>query len=95
MNLFGWNFEIRRARGAARVMDGRLRCEACKGAIHKHEHYTVLSVRHKDCKDPKLVGQRSLRLELREINGTPALMAQAEVREQGTEIREGEAEDEA
>ena len=60
MNLFGWNLELRRAPRAPRITDGRLRCDACKGAIRKHEHFTVLAVRHKDCKDPKQVGQRSL-----------------------------------
>lgn len=38
----------------------KLCCEYCHAAIHRHDKYTVVSARHKDCRDPKLVGQLPL-----------------------------------
>ena len=32
-------------------------CSDCHARIHKHELYTVLVVRHKNCRDPRGVGQ--------------------------------------
>lgn len=40
-----------------------LRCEDCRARIHKHDKYTVLAARHKDCRDPQLAGQQSLPLK--------------------------------
>lgn len=38
----------------------RLVCVACSRAIHRHERYEIIVVRHRDCGDPKMVGQRSI-----------------------------------
>ncbi len=72
MNLFGWHLtfpeRFRRRRVTTLPPPGRLRCEECGGGIHRRDHYVILTVRHRNCKDPKLTGQQSLPLDLA---GTP------------------------
>lgn len=43
---------------------GKLRCEDCRAAIHKHDRYRIVIARHIDCGDPKLVGQKSMQGKL-------------------------------
>jgi len=66
MNLFDWitwPARLRRRRPKP-IFTGKLRCEECGGGIHRHDHYMIIAARHRNCKDPRLVGQQSLRLEL-------------------------------
>lgn len=37
-----------------------LRCQTCGGGIHRHDRYRILAVVHRDCGDPKQVGQKRL-----------------------------------
>lgn len=37
-----------------------MRCSKCQRPIHKRERYVIREVEHKDCSDPKLIGQLSL-----------------------------------
>lgn len=72
MNLFGWHLtfpeRFRRRRQPRPPVRQGLRCEECGGGIHRRDHYVILTVRHRNCKDPKLTGQQSLPLDLA---GTP------------------------
>lgn len=42
------------------VVKVKMRCVDCGKAVHKRERFQIVSVKHKDCHDPKLVGQKSL-----------------------------------
>ena len=108
MNLFGWRLTIpehwRRSRcPPLRPVAGKLQCTDCGGGIHRHDKYEILVARHRDCKDPKLVGQRVLPLDfenrseaqvrvsqpvLREFAGETVLMAPA--CSMGAELLDGE-----
>lgn len=57
---------------APKAPKGKLCCIDCGRGIHKHDRYQILAAKHRDCGDPKLVGQASL----------PAIVvdAQSEVR---------------
>lgn len=57
MNIFSRFF--RRAPKAPRPKPGLI-CSDCGARIHHHDNYTVLAVRHKDCRDPKRVGQLAI-----------------------------------
>lgn len=46
----------------ARTANGKLCCEHCHRPIHRHDRYTIVKVVHKNCSDPKLVGQKSLEI---------------------------------
>jgi 4-hydroxy-L-threonine phosphate dehydrogenase PdxA len=46
-----------------------MRCDRCGGSIHRHDRYIVLVVRHKDCGDPRGVGQKVLNLGLKPNDG--------------------------
>ena len=65
-SFFAW---ANRAIGSSQVKRvqrvGKLCCETCGGSIHRHDKYTIAQVRHIDCQDSKLVGQESLRLEIK------------------------------
>jgi len=54
-----WRKIFRKHNPVAPQKPGMVCCE-CGARIHKHELYTVLSVRHKNCKDPKGVGQMQI-----------------------------------
>jgi hypothetical protein len=43
----------------ASVERGRLRCDHCQRNIHRHDRYVIVKAVHRDCSDPKLVGQQS------------------------------------
>ena len=65
MKLFEWLTSLmlgglRRKQLAAPKQKGRLNCSECGGGIHRHDRYVILAARHRDCGDPKLVGQRVL-----------------------------------
>lgn len=49
---------------------GKLCCIDCGRRIHRHDRYQILAAKHRDCGDPKLVGQASLRV----INGETVLL---------------------
>lgn len=68
MTLFNWLRNLRRKPEPA--PKGKLCCIDCGRGIHRHERYTILSAKHRDCGDPKLVGQTSLRV----INGETVLL---------------------
>ena len=59
MKLFG--LRIERYKPPA-PLDGHLRCEECGALLHRGDHFTVLAVRHNDCKDRKQTGQMTLPL---------------------------------
>jgi hypothetical protein len=40
--------------------EGKLCCSDCGCQIHRHERYTILAAKHRDCTDKRLVGQMSL-----------------------------------
>ena len=63
MSLFDWiplPARFRRVRAPKLVLDGKLHCSECGGSIRRHDRYVILSARHRDCGDPKLVGQKRL-----------------------------------
>jgi hypothetical protein len=63
MNLFDLiPFAARFRRLPKPRSDGKLACDKCKGSIHRHDRYQIVAVRHIDCRDPRLVGQKSLPL---------------------------------
>ena len=35
-------------------------CSDCNAQTHRHDRYVILTPRHRDCRDPKMVGQKSL-----------------------------------
>lgn len=37
-----------------------LQCVDCGAPIHRSDRYVILEVKHRDCRDPKGVGQLSL-----------------------------------
>jgi hypothetical protein len=43
--------------------DGHLRCEDCGALLHRGERFTMLTVRHNDCKDTRGTGQMTLPME--------------------------------
>ena len=51
---------FRHARPSKPVQDGKLHCSECGGSIRRHDRYIILTARHRDCGDPKLVGQKNL-----------------------------------
>lgn len=59
MKLFAWLHR----KPAAPPPAGRMCCVNCGGSIHKSEKYRILAVAHRDCGDPKQVGQKSLTKE--------------------------------
>lgn len=46
---------VRKSR-AGDVPKVRLRCNSCGVHIHRHDRYTIVVAKHRDCRDPKLVG---------------------------------------
>jgi hypothetical protein len=38
---------------------GKLCCEDCRRQIHRYDRYVIVSAKHRNCADPKLVGQQS------------------------------------
>lgn len=40
-----------------------MRCTECGKRVRKFEHYVILAAKHKDCRDPKMVGQKSLEVK--------------------------------
>ena len=67
MHLFNWiplPARFRRLRVVKPVSSGKLCCSECGGSIHRHDRYVILVARHRDCGDPKLVGQKTLSLPL-------------------------------
>lgn len=65
MKLSFWPFNRRRVP----VKPKGLRCACCGKSIHKRERFTVLSAKHRDCADAKLVGQMSLPASLARLVG--------------------------
>lgn len=54
---------LRRFRAAYRIAahpDGKLRCLGCGAHIHRFDKYEITGVLHRNCKDPKLVGQMNM-----------------------------------
>lgn len=65
MHIFDWiPLPSRFRRPPKPAAPGRLCCSECGGGIHRHDRYVILSARHRNCGDPKLVGQRTLTLPL-------------------------------
>ena len=58
MKLFTWlrNFH----KSPKPTPKGKLCCAECGRSIHKHDRYQILTAKHRDCMDTKLVGQQSL-----------------------------------
>ena len=56
MNILSRLFGRKRKPAGPEASKGMVCCN-CQAHIHKHELYTVLSVRHKNCRDPRGVGQ--------------------------------------
>lgn len=42
------------------VVKVKMRCVDCERGIHKHEKFIILAAKHRNCRDPKMVGQKSL-----------------------------------
>jgi hypothetical protein len=57
MKLFGW---LRRTNAVTTTAPTALRCAKCGGGIHRHDRYRILAVVHRDCGDPKQVGQKMI-----------------------------------
>jgi hypothetical protein len=56
-----WRFLYRLSRAKLRIAAGpHLVCVDCGARLHRGDKYTVLEVRHDNCRDTKLVGQMSL-----------------------------------
>lgn len=49
---------FRRAWNIARGSGNKLRCSDCGCQIHRYERYTIIEARHRNCRDPKQVGQQ-------------------------------------
>jgi hypothetical protein len=64
MSITGWftrKVERFRLRAAIAVAPrSKLHCADCGAAIRKRERYEILLARHRNCHDPKLVGQMSI-----------------------------------
>jgi hypothetical protein len=63
MHLFDWiplPARFRRLRLRKSASDGKLRCSECGGGIRRHDRYVIDAAHHRDCHDPKLVGQKTL-----------------------------------
>ena len=52
-------------------------CSDCHAQIHRHDRYIITSARHRDCRDPKLVGQKSLATQVYEESARSSAMADA------------------
>lgn len=66
MNIFElipWagRFRLRRTK---LISIGKLRCVKCEGGIRRGDHYEIIAARHINCKDPKLAGRKTPKLEL-------------------------------
>lgn len=57
MKLFTW---FHRKPEPSLAAAKTLRCQTCGGGIHRHDRYRILAVVHRDCGDPKQVGQKRL-----------------------------------
>lgn len=56
MKLFAWLHR----KPAPSSETKTLHCQTCGGGIHRHDRYRILAVVHRDCGDPKQVGQKRL-----------------------------------
>jgi hypothetical protein len=63
-NWIPWPARFRTLRVRKPLPDGKLHCAECGGGIHRHDRYEILTARHRDCVDPRMVGQKSLLLSL-------------------------------
>jgi hypothetical protein len=59
-NWIPWPARFRTLRVRKPLPDGKLHCAECGGGIHRHDRYEILTARHRDCVDPRMVGQKSL-----------------------------------
>lgn len=57
MKLFAWLHR----KPAPHPPAGTMFCVKCGGGIHKREKYRIITVEHRDCGDPKQVGQAVLK----------------------------------
>lgn len=64
MDLFRWLHTLKMKKTKPPRPSGTMRCDKCGGSIHRHDRYIVLVVRHKNCRDPRGVGQKVLKLDL-------------------------------
>lgn len=62
-----WLFLYRLSRKQVHARTRRMICMDCGAAIHRNDRFVVLEVRHKDCRDPKGVGQMALPEPLRSM----------------------------
>jgi hypothetical protein len=69
VKLFDWLVKVGVLR-APKPPKGKLCCIDCGRGIHKHERYQIIAAKHRDCGDPKMIGQASLRV----INGETVLL---------------------
>lgn len=80
MDLFRWLHTLKTRKTKPPRPSGTMRCDKCGGSIHRHDRYIVLVVRHKDCGDPRGVGQKVLNLGLKPNSGgmTPLALQDGE-----------------
>jgi hypothetical protein len=77
MKLFDWLKKRLAGESPVKPGSGKLCCSECHGQIHRHDRYVILAARHRDCGDPKMVGQRRLTLVDRTIDGEHVRIAPA------------------
>jgi len=65
MDLFRWLHTLKTRKTKPPRPAGTMRCDKCGGSIHRHDRYIVLVVRHRDCGDPRGVGQKVLNLGMK------------------------------
>lgn len=58
MTFWQWLYRISARR--VRAQHKGMVCAECGCAIHKHDRFKVLEAKHRNCKDPKGVGQLAL-----------------------------------
>jgi hypothetical protein len=64
MDIFRWIRTLKTRKTKPPRPSGSMRCDKCSGSIHRHDRYIILVARHKDCGDPRGVGQKVLKLGL-------------------------------
>lgn len=59
--MIGFFRRFYRAWNSARSTGGKLRCSECGCRIHRFEKFEITGAKHRDCSDPKQVGQQSMK----------------------------------